>query len=237
MIYAYWRTGSNLLVKTLQQFDNYYDLNEYYSFVHDSWYDLNNNAKAPLRLLDIYLQMLTRDTNKAILKCMLKQKRFISPEIDKLYDNKILLHRYNLEKSILSKFIAEARQSWVRTSLLSQPYYDDAIDVPYFEDYINVCLRDYEKFIDENENIRTQWYFSYEEDLVPFVMRYPVDFYLTNNVNIQNIDTIRSLFLGNSIKRRMNDINEWFKSKKSLNNGRTLDDLREMIIANKEKNE
>lgn len=231
LLYAYWRTGSNLLTRIIQKHGSYFDINEWYSYMYDMW-QFNNGwsiPNVPKKEINEYLVNIGFESErKTIVKCILHQVDLVDEQTLYEYRTTILLHRYNLDKVIISKYLADYRKSYFRRDGHEQPVFDQEIDEDHFEQYIEIVLQTYEKFIDAYPDFTTNWIFTYEDDILPMMKNIEVDWYPTNNYNIRNLKYIQSMLQSTDLVDRMNTINSWFDKKLKVRNG-TLSDFIQII--------
>lgn len=211
LIYSYWRTGSNLLTKLISETGNYYNLREFYTYVYNSWFTENNSIiDVPTNMVNDYLHLLSMAPNRVILKCMLPQITLIPENINNLYKFKILLHRFDIQQSIISSYIAQVRKSWVHMNAIKQPLFEDNIDLDILDTQINRVLSDYENFLIIANTVKYNLFVSYEHDLVPYIQNVKIDFYPSHNYFIKNIEQVNSHFHTNEYKKRIDNINKFF---------------------------
>lgn len=222
IIHSYWRTGSNLSIKLLQKYTACIDLNEWYSFTIDSYYRKNKpRPEIPLTEINNYLTLLVKgnyeylNTNQFFCKkCIFPQYKYLTPEIKNLFSTNILLHRNNISKTLISRYIADSRSSWSRTQDIEQPIFNDEINIDKFiKTYLNQSLTYYENFIN-NCCEQFDWVFLYE-DLVKLTQIKNINFLPSHNINIQNIDIIENIFSESKVSKRIDNINNWFAEKYS----------------------
>lgn len=229
MLYSYWRTGSNLLARIIQHYGSYFDINEWYSYMYDMW-QFNNGWSIPVvprKEINEYLVNLTIESErKTIVKCILHQVDLVNDQTLYEYRNTILLHRYNLDKVIISKYIADYRKSYFRRVGHEQPLFDQDVDLDHFAQYIEIVLQTYEKFIDEHHDFRTNWVFTYEDDVLPIAKNIELDWFPTNNYTIRNLKYLEDMLSAEPVTQRMKSINQWFDAKIKSRSGSLADMLK-----------
>lgn len=189
LVYGEWRTGTNLLISIFKK-QGYLDLNDFYSRLTD---DPQQVEIVNDKLFGILCQEVL---NKCAMKVMLPQIKFVTDKNNAFFTKRVLLYRRDIFSSIISRVIAEARQSWYRSTVRpEQPEFNDMITEQNFLDVAENVLTHYQTFISTGrQKIILDHVVNYEDDLVPFVNNNPTDCLPTANYTVSNLDELKYLF-------------------------------------------
>jgi hypothetical protein len=189
LVYGEWRTGTNLLLSMFRS-RGYLDLNEFYSQLTEEprMVEIVNN-----KLFDILCQKVL---DKCTLKVMLPQIGIVADKNSDFFTKRVLVYRRDIFSSIISRVVAESRQSWYRSTYApKQPQFNGIITKQNFLQVAEDVITHYQTFISTNRHeITLDHVVNYEDDLVPFASNNPTDSLPTANYVVSNLEQLKTLF-------------------------------------------
>ena len=106
----------------------------------------------------------------------------------KCFDFNFLIHRVDFKQVIISKIIAENRQSWTNDGQSHQPKFDYVISTDLFDSNIESFIDVYRNYLDLKTRI--DCVVDYDVDLVPYIKDNPSYLLKSDNYTVRNMDEI-----------------------------------------------
>lgn len=210
LVYGEWRTGTNLLLSMFRS-RGYFDLNEFYSRFEPRQAEILND-----KLFDILCQKVL---SKCTMKVMLSQIGVVADKNNDFFTKRVLVYRRDIFSSIISRVVAESRQSWYRSTYApEQPQFNGTVTEYNFLQVAEDVISHYQTFISTGRHeITLDHVVNYEDDLVPFASNNPTDSLPTANYTVSNLEQLKTLF-DTKHSNNVRNINQFFDTLKKETN-------------------
>lgn len=234
LIFAYWRTGSNLLTSIFTQ-RGYFDFNEFYSLtgIHQMMKFRNEGqSNNLLEHSNSYLVNLINQTSGCTLKINYPHIEAMNKQVFDRFSHRILLWRSDFYAMSVSKVVAEHRRHWQTTDPeFIQPEFRSEIDPIKFEKSLLSDMASIQKYIDNQYNPNdVDFVVNYERDLIPYIKQNPSAMIPSNNYTVLNEDELKRVY--SKYESAFTRFNDFFEQQRTIKNTREFSNYIEMILEN-----